>query len=795
MTVNDLPEIPPVEKLVDTKLKTDIKQDAVQENYKEERNENNSQLDSTYLSATGSQQTIKEADIQDYSSKYNTNQLVNSQEGANNKEGAVVSDESFTLTANVKDFPNYSVSSYSILGISGTFTIDESQVSNGQSIKITDISVASSVASLEAKLSNQTSTTIKNESGEILGVLSLEGDSLMLTISSDYSLKGNQEKFTFSNNTALKLLPTKEMVSQNVDVIETVTIGTSSVDVIFHQQETFDLTTLTKNQVDLQLGSGKTGYTSSRIYDVAYNQEGLTELQSSNGTSTSGNNLKKGDYQIATTLSSNVIPTSGTIFLATYVVSESNSRLQTNNNKGLASLTATSHEKTVSLPLKQLAGGLTLQQIMSQVISGEDATYVSRQVDGNYLSLQNVSENTLTISEENLRDTTNAPTTFTDPNGDATVEYYGKALNNRSTQATAWINFDYVDSTVTNTVVSEMLNPDSGEVLNTASKESLPQDVSAEGQSTVKEHYVDEKGLPLDTVTINHGWPTNDSSHGGKQFNSSSKDFEGYIFNSNVTSIPNIDLSDNDFISTQTTNIVDYPKSGTIANIYYVYSQVVHKAVINYIDDTTGDILKSDTVTGIGGELINYGTSGMIQDYISQGYKLVSSAFKDGEEKFDTDEIQNQVYEVHLSKIVQKATINYINDATGETLNSDTVSGPNGQAINYTTFDKIKDYESNGYALVSNSFKDGEEKFDTDETQDQVFEVHLKQGTPSLPKVDDKINDKSVIEKINKVEPSSTTSKANLPETGQSDSVSVMIIGSIITMFGIAIAFNKRFNK
>lgn len=722
------------------KSNADVMQETgnTQTDTKTEVDENNSQVevnnsDEESIDDVNSQQALEQESTQEQNSvNYDALEVENndllepSENEVSSRAGEIVSDGSFTLNADVTDFPNYSVSSYAILGLSGTFTLDESQVSNGEVVKIADISVTSSIEGLEGKLSNQTSTTIKNESGEILGVLSLEGNSLMLTISSDYTLKDNQEKFTFSNSTALKLSPTAEMVSQNADITETITIGESSVDIVFHQQETYDLTTLTKDQVDLQLSSGASGYASSRIYDLAYNQEGLTELQNSNGATASASNLKKGDFQIANTLSSNVIPTSGTIFLATYVASETNSKLQTNNVNGLASLTATSHEKTVTLPLKNLADGLSLQEMKSQVNSGEDATYVSRQEDGSYITLQNISENTLLISEENLRDTTDAPTTFTDPKGDATVEYYSKALNNRATQATAWVNFEYVDPTVVNTVTSDLLNPDSGEVMNTSTKDSLPQDVSVEGQSTVKVHYVDEDGIPLDTVDINHGWPTSDTSHSGEQFTSSSKDFEGYTLNTNITALPNVELSGNDFIATKNANTVDYPKAGNVTNIYYVYSRIVQKAVINYIDDTTGEILKTDTVTGLAGQLINYETDDKIEEYVSQGYKLVSNTFKDGEEKFDSDESTDQVYEVHLRKVVQKAVIHYIDDTTGETLKSDNVTGQDGQDIDYTTLDKIQSYVSQGYILVSNSYKDGEEKFDTDETQDQVFEVHLK---------------------------------------------------------------------
>ena len=570
-----------------------------------------------------------------------------------------ISGESITLTTDTEEFHNYSTSSYAILGLSGTFTLDESQVTNGEIVKIADVSVSASIAGLEGVVSNNTSTTIKNESGEVLGTLSLEGTSLVLKISSDYPLKDNQEKFTFNNTTALKFTPTQDMLKANVDVVETVTIGDSRVSITFYEQETYDLTTLTRDAVDLQLSSGTTGYASSRIYDIAYNQAGLTELQASNGASASSENLKIGDYQIASTLSSNVIPTGGTIYLATYIASENNSKLQTNNPSGLASLPATSHEKTVSLPLKTLPEGMSLNQMNSLIDAGVDATYTSKQPDGTYLVVQNISESTLTISEELLRDTTNASTTSSDPNGNATVEYYGKALNNRATQATSWVNFEYVDPSISNTVTTDLLDNVTGNVINSATKDSNPQEVIVEGQSTIKEHYVDENGNPLDNVIINHGWPTSDVNQGGEQYSSSAKEFEGYTLNTQVTSIPGVTLSNADKIANTGTLKVDYPKAGNITNIYYVYTKnpvAGGDVTAKYIDTEGKEI--SDAVVKSG----NIG-----EDYTTEQKEIDGYTFKevqgDASGKFtDQAQIVTYVYTQNDETIYEDET-----DNSGET--------------------------------------------------------------------------------------------------------------------------------
>ncbi|MDK8117022.1 YSIRK-type signal peptide-containing protein [Limosilactobacillus reuteri] len=71
-------------------------------------------------------------------------------------------------------------------------------------------------------------------------------------------------------------------------------------------------------------------------------------------------------------------------------------------------------------------------------------------------------------------------------------------------------------------------------------------------------------------------------------------------------------------------------------------------------------------------------------------------------------------------------SIVYIDDTTGNQLENATFGGNVGQKINYTTADRIANYEGRGYKLVSNNFKDGNESFTNGENK---FEVHLTHDT------------------------------------------------------------------
>ena len=75
------------------------------------------------------------------------------------------------------------------------------------------------------------------------------------------------------------------------------------------------------------------------------------------------------------------------------------------------------------------------------------------------------------------------------------------------------------------------------------------------------------------------------------------------------------------------------------------------------------------------------------------------------------------------------AEVKYIDDTTGDQLHADNLDGFVGDKIDYSTANRIANYENDGYVLVSDSFgKDGQ----TYQDGSNVFEVHLKHGTQPI---------------------------------------------------------------
>ena len=96
-------------------------------------------------------------------------------------------------------------------------------------------------------------------------------------------------------------------------------------------------------------------------------------------------------------------------------------------------------------------------------------------------------------------------------------------------------------------------------------------------------------------------------------------------------------------------------------------------------------------------------------------------------QKDDLDAIGRDT-KIVVVKQVQKAIIKYVNEKGTAELSRDEVNGKSGEAIDYSTTDKIAAYKRQGYELVSDGFSDAANKnFDFDAAVDQEFTVTLRE--------------------------------------------------------------------
>ncbi|WP_270763566.1 mucin-binding protein [Weissella confusa] len=148
------------------------------------------------------------------------------------------------------------------------------------------------------------------------------------------------------------------------------------------------------------------------------------------------------------------------------------------------------------------------------------------------------------------------------------------------------------------------------------------------------------------------------------------------------------------------------------------------KAQVVYVDDTTNATLRTDDVAGVTDAEIDYNSDGVIKDYISKGYVLVSDGFAEGTKYNNVDDAQtdSQVFEIHLKHNTA--------DGTGTpttTVRHTTITTPDGKK---TTVDQTVEITPH-YSVdqvTDERVPDGDldDKTKYDNTETPWFEEHDK---------------------------------------------------------------------
>lgn len=184
--------------------------------------------------------------------------------------------------------------------------------------------------------------------------------------------------------------------------------------------------------------------------------------------------------------------------------------------------------------------------------------------------------------------------------------------------------------------------------------------------------------------------------------------------------------------------------------IHYVYQnsqqpaandnvQVLTFKRTGYRDDVTGQVFWPlwETIAAQKTKAVDSPTiKGYTPDNSVIGANEIAAAQKD-----------DVVIYVNYAADPQQARINYVDQDTGQTIQSDKVDGVTDAKIDYSTADQIKQLINKGYVLVSDEFTQaqdaGKAVFDQDGNALQTFTVTLKHGTqvidPNHPDPDNPI--------------------------------------------------------
>ncbi|MEO5287939.1 mucin-binding protein [Limosilactobacillus allomucosae] len=186
--------------------------------------------------------------------------------------------------------------------------------------------------------------------------------------------------------------------------------------------------------------------------------------------------------------------------------------------------------------------------------------------------------------------------------------------------------------------------------------------------------------------------------------------------------------------------------------IHYVYQdsqqlaandnvQVLTFKRVGYQDDVTGKVYWPLWET-----VASQKTAAVASPTI-KGYTPVNGQTEIGTNEIAAAQKDDVVIYVNYAADPQQARIDYVDQDTGQTIQSDKVDGVTDAKINYSTADQIKQLINKGYVLVSDGFTQAQDAgkafFDQDGNALQTFTVTLKHGTqvidPNHPDPDNPI--------------------------------------------------------
>ena len=178
-------------------------------------------------------------------------------------------------------------------------------------------------------------------------------------------------------------------------------------------------------------------------------------------------------------------------------------------------------------------------------------------------------------------------------------------------------------------------------------------------------HQINEQHTITETVHYRYADGLARSGKAADDFNANALKFSRDGFNDEVTGVDHWNAwtpaDHQSFAAVQSPVIEGYtPNQSEIGVINVVptsqsiektvtYTADAQKLTVNFIDDVSGQTLKTVAKTGYSDESVGYNTKSDIQNFVGQHYDLVSDATKSVDLVFDHNDGTDQVYDVHLT--------------------------------------------------------------------------------------------------------------------------------------------------
>ncbi|WP_152537828.1 LPXTG cell wall anchor domain-containing protein [Agrilactobacillus composti] len=455
---------------------------------------------------------------------------------------AIASDVRLLTGQTTKDAPataTYPVSDFVRYGAAGKFTVNTSDLVNGNTIVVAPVALSTNVPGALPNLqADGIPVSISTPDGAaVIGVGQFDNKLKAITLKVNKTITSNnpQMGISFSDPWLMVL-----NYRQDIPRLNPLAPFTNKLDVSGHTYEVnFDpqikkAATIWPDGFTA-LGAPRANGVTLEITQstIIPNSEVLNQLQASGGAS--GDVLPNDGVTVRYAINSSddiLAPHQSYLDLKNLYVSAADNKAQT-----IDANTEKADFSTDASPTKvsdfNLGDGLSLTQV-TKAATGT-GTYYSKQADGSYLTVVHVTPADLVLKPDQIRaGVTTRYNGISNLNDDvqATQKYYAGVMQNVASRIYGTVIVGAVDPSKPITVTVNNLDA-AGNVTSTLKQTSLPNTSDAVANSSqVTTHFVDLKGNPLDTINTQYGLPTAKETLTGptstKQASVSPKGITGY---------------------------------------------------------------------------------------------------------------------------------------------------------------------------------------------------------------------------------------------------------------------------
>ncbi|GAB2026938.1 hypothetical protein OfM2_08410 [Lactovum odontotermitis] len=652
-----------------------------------------------------------------------------------------------------------SSTSSTTMGGMGSFTVDVSDLKKDNNIVIAQVLQTSTdpsdaMVSLESvgtpspvKIDGQTIGTIQFVPNEEGG-----GGAIVLKVNADVSGTGEKSAdFTAQNLISLNH-NTPTAVRGKMPFENTISVSGNDYNFSFTSVTTDDATKLPIDNSSLNNNnSSGTAFSSSNFHQTIPDDDAFKELQNSNGAD--GTLLDNvGDMNSFRVSSENAIRelSQASLSVGVYYVSAETGKVQTVSPSTTAYKTKNRSRGLGKTILHQCEAS-NLADLQAQARNGGTGVYYTKQ-GNDYLVVEYISPEDMILTEDEIRasiEESSLAASSEDLEADvqATLEFY-QNLGNRASYTDMYTVVGWADPDIPNTIKVDKLD-DNGNAINKDpfTSTTTPNTSVIAGQSTIKVHYVDEQGNPLDVVETTLGWPEGNAvgHEADPDLEIGPKTISGYSY----STVKEKDWGDDGtaYPNTNGSVSVAFPADGATTDIFYIYTANQQKVVYNVIDETTGVNLESNVPYATGPS--NSNTSdylatpdkdldAIIKDYTDQGYIWDYTEPANGYAVFDSDDNATQLITIYLKHDIEETTetsvvkenVNYIykdGTPTGEPDHTDSVTFSRTVSTDHT----LEKQDPNNYKPSYGAW----EVTEGDPTFDAKQSPEIKGYTPDIAEV------------------------------------------------------------